>query len=338
MWEIPKGNVEPTKLPEGAIDVEKTLEEWVENHPDLVEPGLTVLARQLPLDGGVLDLLCLDAHGRLVVVELKRGEAYRAALAQLLDYAACVGALPCDELKDLVDGHRNGRGESATFDDILQKVVPEKARGWTPDAGGPRLMIVGTGADESLRRIVAYLTTKYQVPVNGVFFDVFASTAGGTLLARSAVVADEEAARQRGRRGRGGMPDEDLRRLAEDRGVLSLVEPVLHAWQTATGRRGRPEPDRYWSLARKSDGRVNAAWLYPWDDDTARRTAWLKLEVPSMAADASVAEAGLWASLADMGIAVSDGVWVELRSDEEVAKVVRWIEQVYGVTAPAPAS
>lgn len=33
-------------------------------------------------------------------------------------------------------------------------------------------MLVETGADESLRRIVDYMTAKYDVPINGVIFDV----------------------------------------------------------------------------------------------------------------------------------------------------------------------
>lgn len=40
VWEIPNDNTSELKrLHERTIDLEKTLEDWVEKHPDLVEPG-----------------------------------------------------------------------------------------------------------------------------------------------------------------------------------------------------------------------------------------------------------------------------------------------------------
>jgi RecB family endonuclease NucS len=84
-WQIsPEG--QPQKLLPGAIELEHAFENWIIAEPDLLEPGLRVVARQLQTESGPLDLLCLDDSGRLVVVELKRDSAYRVALAQALDY------------------------------------------------------------------------------------------------------------------------------------------------------------------------------------------------------------------------------------------------------------
>lgn len=141
VWEIPKNTTEPKRLSEGTIDLEKTLEDWVEQHPDLVEPGLTGLARQLSTEGGLLDLLCLDADGRLVIVELKRADAYRIALAQVLDYAACIAALSYDELKLRVDENRKARDDAGTLDGLLKTALGDGAQDWTPDATEPVLCL-----------------------------------------------------------------------------------------------------------------------------------------------------------------------------------------------------
>lgn len=333
VWEIPMGTSEPRRLAEGTIDLEKTLEDWVEKHPDLVEAGLSVLARQLATDGGPLDLLCLDVDGRLVIVELKRADAYRVALAQVLDYAACIAVLSYEELKLRVDENRKSRGDSGTLDEVVKSVLGDAAQDWTPDATDPRLVLVGTGADESLRRIVDYMTAKYDVPVNGVFFDVSVSSSGSTLLVRSAVVADEQAAQQGRRRGRGGITHEELIGLAKERGVDAFVQPVLDAWRTSTTRVGRPERrDQYWSLATKSNGKVVAARLYPYDEDAAVKTAWLKLEVARIATELNLDDEGVCKSLSDAGITIVDEVWIELSSETDAKNLANWIETLFSTS------
>lgn len=329
VWEITKGDAEPKRLADGKIDVEKTLEDWVEKHPDLVEPGLRVLARQFQTEGGPVDLLCVDVQGRLVIVELKREDAYRLAFAQVLDYAACVAQLSYVELKERVDSNREKRGDKGTLDDILTSCLGAGAKEWTPDATDPRLVLVGTGADESLRRIIDYITTKYDVPVNGVFFDVSTTAAGNTILVRSAVVADDEAAKQGRGRGRGGMSHDHLLAIAIGRGVEALVSPILSAWQDATKQQARPERARCWTLGTKGDGRTPAAKLFPEDDNAEVKTAWLKLVMSNLGADLKLDDAALKASLAGGNVRVQEDGWVELPTSTEADAFVAWVKKAY---------
>ncbi|MBX3141327.1 MAG: endonuclease NucS [Trueperaceae bacterium] len=60
--------------------------------PDVIEPGLTVIDLELPTDVGGIDLFARDSHGRLVVVELKRGKANHEAVHQLDRYVQSVRA------------------------------------------------------------------------------------------------------------------------------------------------------------------------------------------------------------------------------------------------------
>ncbi|MBZ9715393.1 endonuclease NucS [Deinococcus multiflagellatus] len=69
---------------------EKQLQELLARQPELIEPGLRVLSRELPVSSGGIDLYAQDAQGRYVVVELKRGKATQDAVSQLARYVRSV--------------------------------------------------------------------------------------------------------------------------------------------------------------------------------------------------------------------------------------------------------
>jgi endonuclease len=52
--------------------VEAHLQELLAEHPGALDQGLTVVRREYPTDIGPVDLLCRDADGRAVAVEVKR--------------------------------------------------------------------------------------------------------------------------------------------------------------------------------------------------------------------------------------------------------------------------
>ncbi|TDE85052.1 endonuclease NucS [Deinococcus sp. S9] len=69
---------------------EAQLQESLARNPDLIEPGLRLLNRELPVASGGIDLYALDTQGRFVVVELKRGRATQDAVSQLARYVRTV--------------------------------------------------------------------------------------------------------------------------------------------------------------------------------------------------------------------------------------------------------
>ena len=104
-WKVQNHSATPERLEQGALDLEKYLEGWIARDPSLLDEGLVVVARQMHLTGGPLDLLCLDSDGALVVVELKKGRLYREAVAQALDYAASTAAMPGDLLQKRLEDY-----------------------------------------------------------------------------------------------------------------------------------------------------------------------------------------------------------------------------------------
>ena len=85
-----------------ADESELLLEDTLVNNPDMLMPGLTLVGRQTPTEGGPLDLLGVDDDGRLVVFELKRGTLSREAVAQVIDYASFLESMPDNELANYI--------------------------------------------------------------------------------------------------------------------------------------------------------------------------------------------------------------------------------------------
>lgn len=80
--------VRPTSVraTNGPSLAERNLEDVIIHHLEAIEPGLHLVERQLSTPAGRLDLLCKDANGTYVVVELKRTLGTDQVLGQILRY------------------------------------------------------------------------------------------------------------------------------------------------------------------------------------------------------------------------------------------------------------
>ncbi|MBI2294408.1 MAG: DUF91 domain-containing protein [Betaproteobacteria bacterium] len=65
---------------------ERNLEDLIIHQLEAIEPGLHLAERQLSTPAGRLDLLCKDANGNFVVVELKRTQGTDQVVGQVLRY------------------------------------------------------------------------------------------------------------------------------------------------------------------------------------------------------------------------------------------------------------
>ncbi|MEU1797056.1 endonuclease NucS domain-containing protein [Streptomyces californicus] len=107
------------------------LQEWVIAHPQVLGESVLVITaeydRWADTDGvparDRLDILGLDATGRLVVVELKRGTADRDVHLQAITYAALVSRF---DLGTLTAAHRDflsRRGKNLDTDACKQRLL-----------------------------------------------------------------------------------------------------------------------------------------------------------------------------------------------------------------------
>ncbi len=77
---------------EREVFLEKDLEDYLVKHPELIEPGLKLVARQRRIEVGAIDMLCRAANGDQVVVELKKVRASDKVFGQLCRYIGCIRA------------------------------------------------------------------------------------------------------------------------------------------------------------------------------------------------------------------------------------------------------
>lgn len=304
-------------LPAAAFAKEDELEERVFSTPSLVEPDLIILARQLAIDAGFVDILGLDVSNRLVVIELKRNQTDRATFAQVVDYAACMREMSYDELVDAVDQSRSAWKLSQTLAEILAErgVAHAEAERWWDDQE-LRLVVVGRGEDESLRRIVRYVAERYSMPLNGVFIDLFQHEAVRVYV-RSAVIEDEDALVGGKGRGRHGVQLKDVFDIAVALGTDGPCTTIIEQWSKCTGNdttSGEREkvPGHDDALFVRLRGRENKKKgiikLYPRDfKDPASKTAWAKVDVEALADDLGLLSDKLRDVLAnDHGLAEGD--------------------------------
>jgi len=183
LWEI--AGHQPKRLVDGKLQLEKHLEDWIEADPDLIQVGLTVIARQLVVAGGKIDLLALDPSGRLVIVEVKRGTLYRETIAQGLDYAECIATLPTAELRQKCGQYLQKTGTTLEAllkkQDALEQIEVENRE--------VVLYVVGTGKVERLERLAQFL--ERVIPIYLVVFDVYALENGDQILLREVSDSDQ---------------------------------------------------------------------------------------------------------------------------------------------------
>ena len=218
MWEVTPENTLAEVTPSG-INLEERLEDWLESDISMLDPNLLVIGRQVRTPfSGIIDLLCLDFDGGLVVVELKRDQTPRDVTAQVLDYASWVKNLRDDEIRGIADGYLNPGGSSleAAFETKFEQPLPD------PLNENHRSLIVSASTDAATERIVRYLSD-LGVPINVATVQHFTNSSGQEMLAQVFLV-DPEMVDEKSRSRSKGHPysrttASQLESLANEKGV-----------------------------------------------------------------------------------------------------------------------
>ena len=182
IWAVDDASTVVSLASKSQVDTEALLEETLVANPDLLIPGLRLVGRQTPTEGGPLDLLGVDEDGRLVVFELKRGTLSRDAVAQVIDYASYLDAMELAELAEYISERSGEHG--------IEKI--QDFQDWYNSRGFGelkplRLFLVGLGADDRTERMVRFLAENSGMDISLLTFHGFAYD-GRTLLARQVEV------------------------------------------------------------------------------------------------------------------------------------------------------
>lgn len=189
LWRV---DGKPVKVGTSKMPRESRLEELLETDPGILGLPVLLIGRQVPTaHGKFIDLLGIDAEGALHVLELKRDRTPRDVVAQVLDYGSWVRNLTNEEIRAIYDDYARRRGHSGEFDQAFAEWF-----GTNPPESlntGHTLTVVASEIDAATERIVTYLATEHQVPVNVLFFRYFEDD-GRSYLARTWLMDDVKAA------------------------------------------------------------------------------------------------------------------------------------------------
>ncbi len=214
-----------------TVGLEDRLEETLVRSPEMLEPGLHLVGRQTPTEGGPLDLLGVDEDGRLVVFELKREKLTREAVTQCVDYASALHVRTREQLAALIAEH-SGSGGVEEIDDFeewyLERFGESELSGLLP----PRLVLVGLGVDTRAERMARFLADG-GIDISVLTFFGFEHS-GETLLARQVEVEREEAVPPGRRSGQSRTEKRQAlqERLAE-RGMTNLFDEIADTLRRA---------------------------------------------------------------------------------------------------------
>ena len=229
IWAV--GNDQPVRVERSKVPLEADLEDWTESQPSLLAEGLKVVARQLRVEAGFIDLLCVDAKDRWVIVELKRNRLYREALAQAIDYASCIQAIDAEDLRASIESGlarlSKPEGVSASIDYLIKSEDEDRDLS---------IIVAGVGVDPGMERVVNYLS-QFQIPIRVVSFDVFQGPDGSRLLVRE--VLDDEASPTPDRKDKKSRTIEEIGKVAESEGVGEAYQQIIAA-ATGSGLFCRP--------------------------------------------------------------------------------------------------
>ena len=221
LWAIEEGD-SLREIKRSRLDWEERIEKWLEQDISIVSDDLLVIGRQVETDfGGVIDLLCIDREGNLVIIELKRDKTPREVTAQALEYASWVKELSSERIMEISSRYFGGKTslENAyrqRFGEELPEVLNERHQ----------ILIVASRVDSSTERIIQYLSDTYGVAINAVTFQYFRDEVGREFLAQVFLIEPSEVEyRSQTRGGSKRKPPltyEELQAIADQQGVGEL--------------------------------------------------------------------------------------------------------------------
>lgn len=187
-WQVVDGKLQPVDI--GLVETGRKeyddLEAWIASNPAIVSADITFIGRQVITKSGPLDLLGIDNHGNVVIVELKRDMLPREALAQAIDYASDITEWSVERLSEICTQTTGKNLEEHlvhSFPDIdLENININKSQ---------RIFLVGFGIKGALERMVNWLSNSYDVSINAIVLKYVRTRKGDELLTRVAVISEE---------------------------------------------------------------------------------------------------------------------------------------------------
>ncbi|MFA5646454.1 MAG: endonuclease NucS domain-containing protein [Candidatus Ratteibacteria bacterium] len=187
-WEIVGDELKEvdTTMIEASRTEKEHLGKWIKTNPKILGEDILIIGEQVYTKSGPLDFLGLDNSGNLVIVELKRDKLPREVLAQAIDYAADISTWDVDKISEICLEYAGQSLEdyvSENFEGMqLEDLVVNKAQ---------RLLLVGFAVEESLSRMIEWLSSNYDIGINAIILNYIKTSSGDELLSKTAIISEE---------------------------------------------------------------------------------------------------------------------------------------------------
>jgi len=192
---------------------EYDLETWLVSNPELIGTDIMLIGRQVNTKSGPIDLLGIDKSGNTVIIEIKRSELPREALAQAIDYASDVAGWTAEKLSEVYSTFASG-----TFTDALGEAFPDVDLDSVSLNSTQRIVLVGFDIETSLERMIAWLSDSYGVNINAIVLSYVKTKGNEELLMKTSIISEEiEQERARKQKTLAILtPDEFMRKCAPE--------------------------------------------------------------------------------------------------------------------------
>ena len=134
---------------------EAELQQWLAGNPDTLESGLWLVGYEFPLGENRVDLLGVDQSGRLVVIEVKRANATREAVGQVLDYVSALELMEPAEIAESIN-QADARPELAPVANFEREYKDRYGAGLA-NLKPVRALLASTSESAETERILEYL-------------------------------------------------------------------------------------------------------------------------------------------------------------------------------------
>lgn len=187
-WEIVDDELKETveSMPEAARKEKEHLEKWIKTNPKILGEDILIIGEQVYTKSGPLDFLGIDNSGNAVIVELKRDRLPREVLTQAIDYASDVATWGIDRLNEVCLEYSEQSLEDYITEKLegveLEDLVINKAQ---------RLLLVGFSIEESLGRMIEWLSSNYDLSVNAIILNYIKTSSGDELLSKTVIIPEE---------------------------------------------------------------------------------------------------------------------------------------------------
>jgi hypothetical protein len=187
-WQIINGKLEEikTSLQDVGKKEKDHLEQWIKTNPKIIGTDIAIIGEQVQTSSGPVDFLGIDSSGNSVIIELKRSRLPREALVQAIDYASDIAEWDLERFSSICEKYTK-----QSFEDYFQQNFVDVALEDLSINQVQRVLLVGFGIEESLGRMIEWLSDRYSLGINAVLLNYAQTLQGDEVLSRMVIIPEE---------------------------------------------------------------------------------------------------------------------------------------------------